>query len=741
MNTKKAQTNWIWISPWGEKENILPRVICFRKSFMLKDLDMHCKIRITADSRYKLYVNGHFLQEGPSKGNLEIWYVDQADLAPYLTVGENVVAVEVLRYPADMAKRNHSLYRTENPCLYVEEMNESKNKESDLLLDAAFDWKCFIHPGISFVEEPFRPAPLHILENTAGLVFLGGWKLPGYDDTKWTPAIPYAPSFAATRIAESPFHLVDRTIPAQMHAERTFTETVCIRKGTLSKDQWNLLLSHEKKILIPPHSTQIIEIDAGELMTGYLEFAFEAGRDSQITVHTAECYSYENPSPASSSHQRIRKGDRTDWVNGQLHGVCDHYMISGYGTGDLPEEWEPYWFRTFRYIGLTIETSETPLLFTRLSYRETGYPLEVKTHVITSDQSLTSIWDISERTLRRCMHETYFDCPFYEQLQYAMDARSEILFTYAIAADDRLARKTMEDFRYSQRSDGLINSCAPSVRTNVIPGFSIFYLLMVHDHMMFFGDKKLVRHHLPAIDSILEFFDQNLTLQGLVGRVGGPLMRSKYWSFIDWTPQWDSTRGVPTACLKKSGSITMESLLYLTGLTAAAELADYAGRSDTAGEYRKRASELKQAVLSYCMGNYTMADGTVIHLIQDGPGVEEYSVHCQVFAILNDLVTNEDGKEMLAAVLDKPEEFVPCSVAMKFYLFRALEKVNWYEKTNDLWNLWREMLANHMTTCMEKDSNSRSDCHAWASTILYELPCVSLGVTSYNLPHGMALSE
>ena len=59
------------------------------------------EIKITADSRYKLYINGKFVQEGPQKPlDQKEWFVDTANAAPYLVPGANVVAVEVLRFAA-----------------------------------------------------------------------------------------------------------------------------------------------------------------------------------------------------------------------------------------------------------------------------------------------------------------------------------------------------------------------------------------------------------------------------------------------------------------------------------------------------------------------------------------------------------------------------------------------------------------------------------------------------------------
>ena len=68
------------------------------------------------------------------------------------------------------------------------------------------------------------------------------------------------------------------------------------------------------------------------------------------------------------------------------------------------------------------------------------------------------------------------------------------------------------------------------------------------------------------------------------------------------------------------------------------------------------------------------------------------------------------------------------TVAFRFYLFRALELCGWYEKTDELWEIWRQMVRDNLSTCAESDTQPRSDCHAWASLICYELPAVVLGV-------------
>ncbi|HIT89680.1 MAG TPA: hypothetical protein IAC41_04590 [Candidatus Merdenecus merdavium] len=714
MQANLMMTNWIWTPQWTFLDNENPQFVFFRKSCTF-DGEQTINLKISADSRYKLYVNGNFIQEGPGKGNEQYCFYDEIDLSSYLKKGENTVAVIVLRYPSDLSRRNHSICRSEIPHLYIEEESSGKDKQ----LNGKSGWKCSLIRHIRLVGENARPAPLHILEHGSGCAKYAGWMENGFDDSNWKDAVPYT-IFQINR-ATIPGNMVKNPLPAQRHIPGHLITTVCLREeenivtDVNRLSGWNKMLAGEGVMVIPAHTKVHVEISAGELMTGYLKFVCQGGEQAKVTIHCAEAYSY--PEQKKEGSQVPKKGDRIDFINGKLCGYEDIYLVGGWGNKERPEVYEPFWFRTFRFIGITLETKSEPLIIQNFTYTETGYPLQVMTNVETSDSSLQDIWDISLRSLKRCMHETYMDCPFYEQLQYAMDSRAEILFTYQVAADDRMARKCMEDFRISQRYDGMITCSAPSVRANVIPGFSIFYILMVYDHMMYFGDKGLVKTHMPSIDRILLYFEERIGKSGMPENLGGLYMRHSYWSFIDWTEEWNQTSGVPTAITR--GPITMESLLYVMGLQNAAMLAEYIEKHETAQEYRMRAEKIKDIIREKCIGE----EG----LLQDGPGIDEYSVHCQVFGILTGVLDHQEGRSNLKRTINK-EGYAQCSVAMSFYLFRALELTNLYEMANKIWDTWRNMLGQHLTTCVENTTDERSDCHGWGATALYELPAVTLGV-------------
>ncbi len=705
----EAYSNWIWTRNWDSGCDRRPVAVLFRKKVYLNGKAKQADVKISADSRYKLFVNGTFVEAGPSKGDGQIWFYDKVSLMPYLRRGENVLAVAALRFPLNPSESNQSMVGSHIPGLFVEGQIVCQGESTDISGNGT--WKCRIDERVQFVREAKGFSPLHFYEDVTGDESMRRWMCPGYADAAWEAACPYERSLI--RDAVSPGNLNARTIPYMRRNPGRFCEVTAVRKSELSRERWEDLIQGNKTVEIGPNREEIVEFHAGEEMTAYLHLAFEQGQGAVIEIVQAE--SYVRMDLAEGNGKPV-KGDRTDAENGVLLGYQDVFRPAGGGTPEEPEVYEPFWFRTFRFVKLKVVTGDAPLGIRDISFEETGYPLDIQARAETSDDSLGDIWNISARTLKRCMHETYMDCPYYEQLQYVMDSRAQILYTYSVSMDDRLARKCMDDFKRAQRYDGLLCSAYPNTRPNVIPGFSIFYVWMVFDHMMYFGDKDLIRYHMPAVEQVLAFFERNRTKEGYVGRVGGYYRQAKFWSFIDWAPQWKV--GVPKAAEK--GPLTMESLLYMIGLEKAAELTGFLGRQEQAQEYRKLRSQVEESVKSFCVDE----NGWVT----DGPGVREYSQHCQVFGILAGVLDAETGKRNLMETLRNRERYAQCTVSMAWYLFRALETAGAYAKTERCWDAWRDMVRNHMTTVAESDDDPRSECHAWGALALYELPSVILGV-------------
>ncbi len=713
---KKRNGKWIWTSDWTQEDSRSPRLVWFYTEIEGKGGKAAGTdgIRITADCRYKLYIDGEPVQYGPAKGDHQIHYVDTVNPGVFPAAGMHSVAIAVLHYPEDPNVGNHSMFSSDTPGLYVEgvEILSETGEHGERI---AQGWKSCVDRTVSFIREEERFAPLQIHELRKA--YAGDQSRQANLQSALQSALQ---PVIVRREEEMPVYLrpenlAERPIPPMLLKEHSFSLPV----GR-----------------VEPHSKETFVLDAGEEMCAFPKLRVSGGKGARIRLLYSECYEMENG-----------KADRTDNINGHLQGYCDQFTIekSGKGGDHLGIQasaegetcLEPFWFRTFRFIEVTVETNEEALTLDSFTYLETGYPLEVRTEVTTSDQTLAPVWDISLRTLRRCMHETYVDCPYYEQLQYIMDTRSEMLYTYAVSGDDRLARKSIREFARAQRPDGLLNCSYPNKCVNVIPGFSIYYILMVHDHMMYFGDPEVVREALPVIRKILQYFDRNTikkgALAGLVKKTGGVNGEGELWSFIDWAQEWMDTTGMPPAGLH--GPITMESLLYIMGLQKAAELEEYAGDASLGENDRRMAALVQKAVRTFCMD----VDG----FITDGPVLSEdsdidsnmeartmcgiRSQHCQVFGVLTGTLNEEEAKRNLEKSMSEAG-FARCSVAMNFYLFRALEQTGLYAYTERCWDIWRGMVENHCTTCVEAEFYARSECHAWGALALYELPSVVLGV-------------
>ena len=68
MESKMPLSNWIWSKAWTWSHNEEPHIVVFRKKIVLSQKPEQALVKVSADSRYKLYVNGVFVNAGPRKG-------------------------------------------------------------------------------------------------------------------------------------------------------------------------------------------------------------------------------------------------------------------------------------------------------------------------------------------------------------------------------------------------------------------------------------------------------------------------------------------------------------------------------------------------------------------------------------------------------------------------------------------------------------------------------------------------
>lgn len=286
-------------------------------------------------------------------------------------------------------------------------------------------------------------------------------------------------------------------------------------------------------------------------------------------------------------------------------------------------------------------------------------------------------------------------------------------------------RQAITNFAASILSEGLTQSRFPSHVPQLIAGFSLYWILQVCDHHLFFGDAAYARSFLPRIDGVLEFYAAHVDDLGLVSGLPADV-----WQYVDWVTTWGATddhpdKGVPTSG-RASNRHTYFSMLYAVVLRQAARLARDVGRPGHADEYEARADAVVQAVRTHCFDGRFFTDSTA-DIADGGPDGDRlaYSQHCQVFGVLCGAVADpRDTARLLAEAFADGSRFSKCSYVMKFYALRAfaLAGDEAYERfwAAGAWDPWRAMLARNLSTWEEDDVRQRSDCHAWGSVPLYE---------------------
>ena len=648
---------WITKKGSGASDNA---TYYFKKSFDLAVV-MNAKIEISAQARYKLYINDSFVSCGPCKGTREKTYFDTVDVTKYLRVGKNDIFVEVLQ-----------------------------------LVSTDMEGKMSPIEGVIRVG-----SALLAMELTCGDVIVK-------TDESWLVCKAEGMSHvsASSCYSATTREIVDASVALNYESARV---QCGISNGEADHYWWGctnkcFLFERPIPMLDFKDKTDIVKFDGDFFEADYLTFGFPRFKISgkgTVRLYYFECF---------TKIQGKTNNDRTDRSLDFTKEMYDEVTVDGEFI------YEPFWFRCFRFIKPEI-TGDVSISLEKMT--EVNYPMFPRTDYDFGTDEDNKLWEISVRTLQRCMHETYEDCPFYEQLQYCMDTSTQMLFNYQLTDDDLLARKAMDDFAEAQLANGLMPSRTPCVGDQHIPTFQFYFIFMVYAHYIRFGDTKLVRKHLRAIDGIIEWFSNHINEDGVVGQ-------SKYWNFVDWATPWgyvenENDGGVPVGV--NGGVIALYNPMMAYFLQCGAKLNAVCGRGDVANEYLEKADMLKKNTERLF---YDSEKG----LYADNMEHTKYSQHMQAWCVLSGVATGRKAKQIMKSSLDLDAK---ATYAFAYFYFRALEICGLYDYTEEIMNSYRGLLKLNCTTVPETPTYSRSDCHAWGALAIYEFSATVLGVRTDNV--------
>jgi len=637
-------------------------------------------VRVSADQRYKLYANHTLVGFGPQRGDLQHWFYETYDLAPYLGRGENWLTALVWNFGrwapmAQISARTGFVFEGDG-------LGTPGAWEVARVPDWGFD---MMHAGVGEFYIDVGPGEI-----------IASAPLP---ETPWSSRLEWRSPHVICRAEErgsstggTPWMLTPRTLPPMRYDRREATPT--IRRGFLG-DAPSADPTDRTPLRLPLRiqPAEPLLLDYAELLTAYPRFTLSADSPANVVITYDEAL--WNPDGT--------KGDRDDVVGKHSRGYQDRIVANA-----APSTFEPLWWRTYRY--LRIET-DAPTILHDCQAIGTGYPLEVASGFEASDPWVARIWTTGIRTLERCAGETYFDCPYYEQLQYLGDTRIQALIGYYLGRDRRLQRNAVETLAWSLMPDGQTQSRYPSRQIQIIPPFSLFWVLMLADQLLY--DIWPTDLHIQRADEVLRAWDERRH-------------EGQHWHFYDWVPEWPA--GVPPEATQLG-----QLLGALAQACAPSSLLGASGRHES-GPRKETETGCTRSEQRTPSGEN---DSLVPLRSADLVPTEHAEALVRLLQLRLDLPVSPWPHDLLAR-----EDVARCTYYFSYYKHLAMFARPQHDAGDTseparhpfdyLTELqpWKEMIESGLTTFAETPEPTRSDCHAWSAHPLLGFFQIVAGVTS-----------
>lgn len=698
-------TKLIWHGAELETYYDTPKNACclFRKTFELAREPKGATVRLFADSRYVLYINGVQVGRGPCRSDPRWQYYDTYEVSGLLKEGINIIAAKVMYYGYGTGKSIHRI-----PALFLQ-LDAQFNGDSSLTIGTDESFK--VLRSKAFIREVPRingcKGCMEVFDNRYAEE---GFIRADYDDSAWDNA--------KTRdVKLSPFwNLYPR--PVSNLSEKLTPAKAVVAGGmgnaakgfdlehlhfAVQKEMRDLKATHmyvtETAGEFPPVENDMFSCviaDFGKVRAGYIVLDITGyGGDVVDVVYAEELY------------------DGKPDFDGVSYRPVSRFILKD-GENHLETLFN---YEAFRYAAIIFRNHIRKDALNGVFIKEQYYPIENESVFETDNEKLQKIWDISVRTLKLCMQDGFLDSPSREQQQWMGDGRFQAIMNYYLTGDSRMHEKLLLQIAQSQDEEGMTCSRYPDENHNLppIPSFCLQWICSFGDLYDFTGKTDLIEKLWNSILSAMRWFSGYENGDGLLENV-------PYWQYYDMS----KSAGGKNADFYRGGINGLINMMYIEAMDTVVRLSEVIGDMETERFFRAKSKKMKKSVKAAL---WNEEKGAYCDCAVAGEQSESVSEAVNAMAIL--VLYNKDDKHIsriVQNVFDAETRMKEvCRVSPYFMLpfYRALKKAGRNDiALTETEARYGKMVEHGATTTWEHweltEQNEcgtfhHSACHAWAA--------------------------
>lgn len=725
-----------------------PRTRLFRRAFHLDAPPATATLRLFAEARYHVWINGRYLARGPILHHGHRLPVASYDAAALLQPGGNVIAAAVYSFGCGL----HNHIQTGRPGLSAElSWTDAAGDVQTLQTDA--QWRVTDRTGWS-PDVPRRGWAIgHVEVFDAAEAPPAEWTTTGFDEGADWRAPDVSPSALVT---PGSVFFADPLPPLRYHwrpAARVLSfhqvdaPPPPVRPDYKHGDYGRLLMDQpwrdasDAKLagalddtggglriegLTPDHGA-VLNLDLGAQHCGQVILDCDCPTAGTIDVGWSEWDDDGRPRILQKGTSYV---DRIEAAPGRVR-------------------WEQMQFNAGRYLSIWFRGFTGSVTIRGAGMRASEPDLTWAGRFDSSDETLNRIWSLCQRTLRIGTQEGLMDCPTREQACYIGDGHPVARWIGQQTGDFRHWRYLVREQFARQAANGLIRSTPFSWRDDTLIDYTLLAIINTRDYLRFTGDKQTARDVLEGCHRVLGWFDRHADERGLFawawpGPPSGPGQAEHVYDpdrprietdlnlFIDHAGMGWHNPGEPG--IDRRGVNAAINALLVSARQALAEMEAQVGSAQKGEALRVSAESLRRAARE----TFRDAAGPFVDGELDGKRLEQISEQTNAWAVQAGLAAPQEAGDILRQVVFGGAAGVARGGPYFWtYTYPAAHAAGLTAQAlGATRRLWRPMLDRGATTLWETFAGDDHDtaCHPWSGAPVEFLLTAIAGLPAAALP-------